>query len=229
MSMQNDRGNKPASSAHSADRSGARSSSGRVAVTKTYKLYIGGQFPRSESGRYYPLQTSGRGTANICRASRKDFRDAVVAARGAFPGWSATSAYLRGQILYRIAEMLEGRSGQFVDELAAEGLSKQRARSQIAAGIDRLIYYAGWADKYQQVFSAVNPVNSSHFNFSVLEPTGVVAILAPADEGLLGLISNLAPAIVGGNTCVVLAAASHPLSALSFAEVVHASDVPAGS
>jgi acyl-CoA reductase-like NAD-dependent aldehyde dehydrogenase len=212
----------------SIDASADAAGQARIPVAKTYKLYIGGQFPRSESGRYYPVQTAAGGAANICRASRKDFREAVVAARGAFPGWSGASAYLRGQILYRVAEMLEGRSGQFVDELVAEGLSRRRARSQVAASVDRLVYYAGWADKYQQIFSAVNPVNSSHFNFSVMEPTGVVAILAPAEDGLLGLVSNLAPAIVGGNTCVLLAATRQPMSAMSFAEVLHAADVPAG-
>jgi len=203
--------------------------SDRIPVAKTYKIYIGGKFPRTESGRYYPLH-SARGDilANVCRGSRKDFRNAVVAARGAFAGWSKASAYLRGQILYRIAEMLEGRREQFIAELSLQGVSKRRASSEVDASIDRLIYYAGWADKYQQVFSAVNPVNSSHFNFSVLEPTGVVAILAPEDSGLLGLVSNIAPAIVGGNTCVVLASESQPLCAVSFAEVLHASDVPGG-
>lgn len=201
----------------------------RLPVTKTYKLYINGEFPRTESGRYYPLEHGdGSIIANMCRASRKDFREAVVAARKAFGGWSKTSAFLRGQILYRIAEMLEGRSAQFVAELALQGASKRRAQTEVNATIDRLVYYAGWADKYQQIFSAVNPVNSSHFNFSVLEPTGVVTILAPESSGLLGLISNVAPAIAGGNTCVVLASQSQPLCAISFGEVLHASDVPAG-
>ena len=201
----------------------------RVPVAKTYKLYIGGKFPRTESGRYYPLTSAdGAVIANICRASRKDFREAVVAARGAFGPWSALSAYLRGQILYRIAEMLEGRSAQFVDERVLEGVTKKRAQKEVGASIDRLVYYAGWADKYQQVFSAVNPVSSSHFNFSMLEPTGVVSILAPEAGGLLGLVSNVAPAIVGGNTCVVLASESQPLCAMSFGEVLHAADVPMG-
>ena len=203
--------------------------SDRIPVAKTYKIYIGGKFPRTESGRYYPLNSAkGELLANVCRGSRKDFRNAVVAARGAFAGWSKASAYLRGQILYRIAEMLEGRREQFIAELSLQGVSKRRASSEVDASIDRLIYYAGWADKYQQAFRAVNPVNSSHFNFSVLEPTGVVAILAPEDSGLLGLVSNIAPAIVGGNTCVVLASESQPLCAVSFAEVLHASDVPGG-
>ncbi len=201
----------------------------RLAVAKTYKLYIDGKFPRTESGRYFALEDKdGAVIANVCRASRKDFRNAVVAARNAFAAWSGTSAYLRGQILYRIAEMLEGRREQFIAELTAQGATRRQATVEVDASIDRLIYFAGWADKYQQVFSAVNPVSSSHFNFSVLEPTGVVAIVAPDDSGLLGLIGNVMPAIVGGNTAVVLAAETRPLSAVSFAEVLHASDVPAG-
>jgi acyl-CoA reductase-like NAD-dependent aldehyde dehydrogenase len=205
------------------------STASRVAVAKTYKLYIGGQFPRTESGRYFALHdSSGAVIANVCRASRKDFRNAVVAARGAIGGWSAASAYLRGQVLYRIAEMLEGRRGQFVAELQLEGSTKRQAAAEVDAAIDRLIYFAGWSDKYQQIFSAVNPVASSHFNFSVLEPMGVIAIVAPEAPGLLGLVGNLVPAIVGGNTAVVLASESRPLSAVTFAEVLHASDVPAG-
>jgi acyl-CoA reductase-like NAD-dependent aldehyde dehydrogenase len=201
----------------------------RVPVAKTYKLYIDGKFPRTESGRYFALENSaGDIIANICRGSRKDFRNSVVAARAAFTGWSAASAYLRGQILYRIAEMLEGRGEQFVAELMLQGESKRRAQNEVDASIDRLIYYAGWSDKYQQIFSSVNPVNSAHFNFSVLEPTGVVSILAPDGSGLLGLVSNIAPVIVGGNACVVLASEQMPLSAISFAEVLHVSDLPAG-
>jgi acyl-CoA reductase-like NAD-dependent aldehyde dehydrogenase len=201
----------------------------RVPVAKTYKIYIGGQFPRTESGRFYPLNDSdGRVIANICRSSRKDFRNAVVAARTAQAGWAASSAYLRGQILYRIAEMLEGRREQFVAELVLQGVTKRKAEAEVDATTDRLIYYAGWSDKYQQVFSSVNPVSSSHFNFSVLEPTGVVSVLAPEDSGLLGLVSNIAPVIVGGNTCVALASEKLPLCAISFAEVLHASDVPGG-
>lgn len=201
----------------------------RIPVAKTYKIYIDGKFPRTESGRYYPLEgKDGSVTANVCRASRKDFRNSVVAARKAFAGWSSASAYLRGQILYRIAEMLEGRAEPFAAELVRQGQAKRAASAEVDAAIDRLIYYAGWADKYQQIFSAVNPVASSHFNFSVLEPTGVVGILAPEDSGLLGLVSNLAPAIVGGNTCVVLASRTLPLTAVSFAEVLHSSDVPGG-
>ncbi len=205
------------------------SSTSRVPVAKTYKIYIDGKFPRTESGRYFALvDANEKVVANICRSSRKDFRNAVVAARKAFGGWSASSAYLRGQILYRIAEMLEGRREQFVAELALQGQAKRSAKKEVDAAIDRLIYYAGWSDKYQQVFSSVNPVASSHFNFSVLEPTGVVSLIAPDESGLVGLVSNLAPIIVGGNTTVVLASESMPLSAISFAEVLHASDVPAG-
>jgi acyl-CoA reductase-like NAD-dependent aldehyde dehydrogenase len=204
-------------------------SSQRIAVAKTYKIYIGGKFPRTESGRYFALKDKkGNVIANMCRGSRKDFRNAVVAARNAQSGWAKSSAYLRGQILYRIAEMLEGRREQFIAELVLQGATQKGAEKEVDLSIDRLIYYAGWSDKYQQVFSAVNPVSSSHFNFSVLEPTGVVSILAPDDSGLLGLISNVAAAIVGGNTCVVLASESKPLSAVSFAEVLHASDVPGG-
>ena len=201
----------------------------RIAVAKTYKIYIGGKFPRTESGRYFTLENKkGEVIANMCRGSRKDFRNSVVAARKAQPGWAKSSAYLRGQILYRIAEMLEGRREQFIAELQLQGSTRKAAEKEIDLSIDRLIYYAGWTDKYQQVFSAVNPVNSSHFNFSVLEPTGVVAILAPDDTSQLGLISNVAPVIAGGNSCVVLASESKPLCAVSFAEVLHASDVPGG-
>ncbi len=204
-------------------------SKSRVPVAKTYKLYIDGEFPRTESGRFFVLQDDdGAVLANLCRGSRKDFRNAVVAARKAFSGWSSASAYLRGQIVYRIAEMLEGRADQFVAELVAMGQSKRRARKEVEASIDRLVYYAGWSDKYQQIFSAVNPVSSSHFNFTLLEPTGVVSILAPDDSGLLGLVSNITPAIVGGNTAVVLASERLPMCAVSFAEALHASDVPAG-
>ena len=207
----------------------AKPKSRRLVVAKTYKIYIDGKFPRTESGRYFALaDKKGAVIANVCRGSRKDFRNAVVAARKAQPAWAKASAYLRGQILYRIAEMLEGRREQFIDELALQGAAKRAAEKEVDTSIDRLIYYAGWADKYQQVFSAVNPVSSSHFNFSILEPTGVVALLAPNDSGLTGLVSNLAPTIVGGNTSVVLASEKSPLSAISFAEVLHASDVPAG-
>ena len=206
-----------------------KNSDTRLAVAKTYKIYIDGKFPRTESGRYFTIaDKKGKVIANVCRGSRKDFRNAIVAARKAQPGWAKASAYLRGQILYRIAEMLEGRREQFVAELQLQGGARRAAEKEVDASIDRLIYFAGWADKYQQVFSSVNPVNSAHFNFSVLEPTGVVSILAPQNSGLIGLVSNIAPTIVGGNSCVVLASESLPLSAVSFAEVLHASDVPAG-
>ena len=207
----------------------ANKKSKRLSVAKTYKIYIDGKFPRTESGRYFALENKkGAVIANVCRGSRKDFRNAVVAARKAQPGWAKASAYLRGQIIYRIAEMLEGRRDQFISELVLQGVARRAAEKEVDASIDRLIYFAGWADKYQQVFSAVNPVSSSHFNFSILEPTGVVSMLAPNESGLLGLVSNIAPTIVGGNTCVVLASEKLPLCAVSFAEVLHASDVPAG-
>ncbi len=201
----------------------------RITVKKTYKLYIGGKFPRTESGRYYPLtDAKGNLIANVCLASRKDFRNAVVAARKAQSSWAKTSALNKGQVLYRIAEMLEGRKEQFITELIYQGESKKRAESEVELSIDRIVYYAGWSDKYQQIFSAVNPVASSHFNFSTLEPVGVVSLIAPEKQGLLGLVSVVAPAIVGGNTVIVLASESKPLSAISFAEVLHSSDVPEG-
>lgn len=201
----------------------------RVKVQKTYKIYIGGKFPRTESGRYFALENKkNEMLANVCRSSRKDFRNAVVAARAAQPAWASASAYLRGQILYRIAEMLEGRRAQFIDDLVMQGVSARAAENEVDVSVDRLIYFAGWADKYQQIFSSVNPVSSAHFNFSVLEPTGVVSIIAPDDSGLIGLVANLAPCIVGGNTAVILASEQLPLCAVSFAEVLHSSDVPGG-
>jgi acyl-CoA reductase-like NAD-dependent aldehyde dehydrogenase len=201
----------------------------RLEVLKTYKIYIGGQFPRTESGRYY-IATNNKGEqlANVCLSSRKDFRDAVVAARNAFKGWSVRAAFNRGQILYRIAEMLEGRKGQFVEELMKQDSSKSQAQKEVTLSIDRLIYYAGWCDKYQQIFGTVNPVASPHFNFSVPEPTGVVAAIAPQESSLIGLVSTIAPIIAGGNTCVILASETKPLCAVSFAEVINSSDVPAG-
>ncbi|OQY96556.1 MAG: aldehyde dehydrogenase [Sphingobacteriales bacterium UTBCD1] len=201
----------------------------RLEVLKTYKIYIGGQFPRTESGRYYvAVNAAGKQLANVCLSSRKDFRDAVVSARNAFAGWSERAAFNRGQILYRMAEMLEGRKIQFTDELMQQDVPKAKAEKEVNLAIDRLIYYAGWCDKYQQVFSAVNPVATSHFNFSVPEPTGVVSIIAPQEDGLLGLISVVAPVIAGGNTCIVLASGSKPLCAVTFAEVINSSDVPGG-
>ena len=201
----------------------------RLDVFKTYKLYIGGQFPRTESGRYYVATNSkGEQLANICLSSRKDIRDAVVAARTAFKGWSARAAFNRGQILYRIAEMLEGRKVQFIEELVKQDAGKTQAQKEVSLAIDRLIWYAGWCDKYQQIFGTVNPVASSHFNFSVPEPTGVVAVVAPQDNSLLGLVSMIAPVIAGGNSCIILASESKPLCSITFAEVIHSSDVPAG-
>lgn len=204
-------------------------SSKRLEVLKTYKIYIGGQFPRTESGRYYiPTNAAGKKLANVCLSSRKDFRDAVVAARTAFGGWSGRAAFNRSQILYRMAEMLEGRKAQFIYELVQQDSTKAKAEKEVNLAIDRLIYYAGWCDKFQQLFSAVNPVASSHFNFSVPEPTGVVAIIAPQSDSLLGLVSVVAPVIAGGNTCVVLAAETKPLCAVTFAEVLNSSDLPGG-
>ena len=201
----------------------------RIEVQKTYKIYIGGQFPRTESGRYYPLKNQkGELIANICLSSRKDFRNAVVAAREALGGWSGKAAFNRGQILYRIAEMLEGRKEQFISELVEQGASLKPANDEVNAAVDRLVYYAGWCDKYQQIFSSVNPVASSHFNFSVPEPTGVVAIIAPEENSLIGLVSLIASTIAGGNTCVVLASETKPLCAVSFAEVLNSSDVSGG-
>lgn len=202
----------------------------RLPVLKTYKIYVGGKFPRTESGRYYVLKNPAtkEPIANICDCSRKDFRDAVVAARAAQHSWASRSAYNRGQILYRIAEMLEGRSQQFVYELVEQGVDVSDARAEVALSIDRFLYYAGWADKYQQVFSSVNPVSSSHFNFSILEPTGVVSIFAPENTGLLGLVSTIAPTIAGGNTCIALASNALPLCAVTLAEVLATSDLPGG-
>ncbi len=201
----------------------------RVEIQKTYKTYVGGAFPRSESGHYYKVVDSeGDFLANACRCTRKDFRDAVKVARSAFGGWSSRSAYNRGQILYRIGEMLENRRDQFVKELGTIGFTKEEADADINASIDRLIYYAGWTDKYQQVFGSVNPVASSHFNFSLLDPTGVVSILAPENSPLLGLVSVIAPVIAGGNVCVVHASEQYPLPAISFAEILNSSDVPGG-
>ncbi len=207
----------------------AKKQSQRVDVLKTYKIYIGGQFPRTESGRYYvPTNSHGDQLANICLCSRKDFRDAVVAARGAFKGWASRAAFNRGQILYRIAEMLEGRKAQFVDELIKQDSTKSAAKKEVDLAIDRLVYYAGWCDKYQQLFGTVNPVASSHFNFSVPEPTGVIAAVAPQDSSLIGLVSIIAPAIAGGNTIIILASETKPLCSVSFAEVLNSSDLPGG-
>lgn len=201
----------------------------RLEVLKTYKIYIGGQFPRTESGRYYvPTNAEGKRLANVCLSSRKDFRDSVVSARSAYASWSTRAAFNRGQILYRMAEMLEGRKAQFIDELIQQDSSKGKAEKEVNLAIDRLIHYAGWSDKYQQLFSSVNPVASSHFNFSVPEPTGVVSMIAPQNDSLLGLVSVIAPVITGGNTCVVLASETKPLCSVTFAEVLNSSDLPGG-
>ncbi|MFT3681313.1 MAG: aldehyde dehydrogenase family protein [Ferruginibacter sp.] len=201
----------------------------RLEVLKTYKIYVGGQFPRTESGRYYIASNSkGDKLANMCLCSRKDFRDAVVSARGAYGGWSARAAFNRGQILYRIAEMLEGRKAQFIDELIKQDATPAQAEAEVNLAIDRFIYYSGWCDKFQQVFSSVNPVASAHFNFSTPEPTGVVAAIAPQNNSLIGLVSIVAPIIAGGNSCIVLASSTKPLCAVTFAEVLNSSDLPGG-
>ena len=205
-------------------------SESRVDVRKTYKLFIGGTFPRSESGRSYAV-TDRRGNflANAALASRKDARDAVVAARKAVPAWAGATPYNRGQILYRIAEMMEGRRAQFGAEVGAgEGISAGRAAAAVDAAIDRWVWYAGWADKIAQVRGSSNPVAGPYFNFSVPEPTGVVAVLAPPESSLLGLVSVVAPVIVGGNTTVVVAAEERPLPAITLAEVLATSDLPGG-
>jgi len=203
--------------------------SDRIEVLKTYKTYVGGKFPRSESERTWQVKNEkGTPVANACRCTRKDVREAVVAARAAQAGWSGRSAYNRGQVLYRIAEMLEGRKAQFVHELTLLGMKKDEAEYETELSVDRLIYYAGWTDKYPQVFGTVNPVASSHFNFSMPEPSGVIGIIAPDEDPLLSLITLVAPVIAGGNTCVLLSSETNPLTAISFGEVLHASDVPGG-
>ncbi|RCG31596.1 aldehyde dehydrogenase family protein [Sphaerisporangium album] len=203
---------------------------GRLAVRKTYKLYIGGAFPRSESGRSYAVTSSkGQFLANASRASRKDARDAVTAARKAFPGWSGATAYNRGQILYRVAEMLEGRRAQFAAELIdADGVSARKAGELVDAAVDRLVWYAGWSDKIGALRGAANPVAGPYFNLSTPEPTGVVAVVAPPMGPLLGLISVIAPVIVSGNTCVVVASERAPLPAITLGEVLATSDLPGG-
>jgi acyl-CoA reductase-like NAD-dependent aldehyde dehydrogenase len=202
----------------------------RLAVPKTYKLYIGGKFPRSESGRTYEIATAkGDFVANVAKASRKDARDAIVAARSAVKGWAGATAYNRGQVLYRIAELLEGRRAQFVDEITRlEGVSAAAASAQVDEAIDRWVWYAGWTDKHAQVAGNANPVAGPYFNISVPEPTGVVAVIAPQDSSLLGFVSAVAPPLVTGNTVVVVASERLPLSAISLAEVLATSDVPGG-
>ncbi|MFE1265464.1 aldehyde dehydrogenase family protein [Streptomyces albogriseolus] len=202
----------------------------RLSVFKTYKLYVGGKFPRSESGRVYEVtDAKGKWLANAPRSSRKDARDAVVAARKAFGAWSGATAYNRGQILYRIAEMLEGRRDQYVREVGeAEGLSRSKAAAQVDAAIDRWVWYAGWTDKIAQVVGGGNPVAGPFFNLSSPEPTGVVAVLAPQESSFLGLVSVVAPVVATGNTAVVIASEKAPLPALSLGEVLATSDLPGG-
>jgi acyl-CoA reductase-like NAD-dependent aldehyde dehydrogenase len=202
----------------------------RLPVRKTYKLYIGGKFPRSESGRSYEVTDSkGRFLANAALASRKDARDAVQAARKAFVDWSTATAYNRGQVLYRVAELLEGRRDQFVEEVGAgEGLTARKAEAAVDEAIDRWVWYAGWSDKIMQVQGSANPVAGPYFDFTIPEPTGVVAVLAPQESSLLGLVSVMAPVIVSGNTCVVMASEKAPLPAVTLSEVLATSDVPGG-
>ena len=201
----------------------------RVEILKTYKIYIGGAFPRTESGRYYtPVNKTGEAIGNMCLSSRKDVRNAVTAARKAFGSWSERSAFNRGQIIYRIAEMLEGRKEQFILELQKQGSTKAEAEKEVILAIDRIVYYAGWCDKYNQVLSAVNPVSSSHFNFTTCESMGIVGVLAPQTTSLIGLVSLLIPAICSGNTAVLIASEKLPLCAITFAEVLNSSDVPGG-
>jgi acyl-CoA reductase-like NAD-dependent aldehyde dehydrogenase len=209
---------------------GDHATSARVEVRKTYKLYLGGAFPRSESGRSYPVSSSrGKLLAHAAQASRKDVRDAVRAARSALPGWSGATAYNRGQVLYRVAELLEGRHAQFTAEVAAaEGLSVPKARAAVDAAIDRWVHYAGWTDKFAQVTGATDPVAGPYFTFSLPEPTGVVGVLAPQDSSLLGLVSVVAPVLATGNTAVVIASQDRPLPAVSLTEVLATSDVPGG-
>lgn len=202
----------------------------RLQVQKTYKLYIGGKFVRGENGRVLPAtDTRGSMLANYCRASKKDFRDAVVAARSAFGNWSKQSAYLRGQILYRAAEMLEMRRGELQSEVARfDGTGKTGSASEVTVSVDRLVHYAGWTDKFGQVFGTVNPVASSHFNFTTPEPTGVVVVLCPDEPPLLPFVSLVASVILSGNCAIVLPSGTKPLAALTFAEIIATSDLPGG-
>ncbi|CAB4655000.1 MAG: aldehyde dehydrogenase family protein [Actinobacteria bacterium] len=203
--------------------------SNRIDVRKTYKLFINGQFPRSESGRVYEITSAGNFLANPAQASRKDLRDAVTAARAAQSGWAKATAYNRGQILYRIAEMLEGRASQFVDEICAvEKLTPTKAKAEVEQAIDSWVWHAGWADKIASVFGATNPVSGPYFNFTIPEPVGVVGIFAPEKQSLLGLVNSLAPVMLSGNTAVLVASQSAPLTAITFSEVLATSDLPAG-
>ncbi len=202
----------------------------RLEVKKTYKLYIGGAFPRSESGRTYEVKgPGGRFIANACLASRKDLKDAVVAARSAQNSWASATAYLRGQILYRIAEMLEGRTEQFIKEItASEGISESKAEREVIAAIDRWVWYAGWSDKLAVMAGSTNPVSGPYYNFTIPEPMGVIGAIATNENSLLGLVNAIAPIIVSGNSCIALASGPSPLSAMTFAEVLATSDLPHG-
>lgn len=206
-----------------------RGANADLSVNKTYKLFINGAFPRTESGRYFELKNSeGDFMANICLASRKDFRNAAVAARSAQQGWSDKTAYNRSQIIYRMAEMLDQKKSLFIDEMILMGISSASANMEFEQAVDLLVYYAGWCDKYIQVYSNVNPVASSHFNFSLPEPTGLVAVLASNESALVGLIQAVIPGVCGGNSVVVLASEKYPATAISFAEVLATSDLPSG-
>jgi acyl-CoA reductase-like NAD-dependent aldehyde dehydrogenase len=201
----------------------------RLNVRKTYKLYINGEFPRTESGRFYPVKSKGGELlANACRGSRKDLRNAVQAARKAFDGWSGKTAYNRGQILYRIAEVCEARAGELIEELRRQGSSAVEARKEVDRVIDRWVYYAGWSDKYPQMIGSVNPVAGPYYNFTVPEPTGVVGVVAPEVPPLLGLVSRIAPALVGGNTVVAITSESKPLPGITLGEIFQTSDIPGG-
>ena len=200
----------------------------RIKVLKTYKIFIDGKFPRTESGRYMQLKKDNKPIANVCLSSRKDIKNAVLSARNAFESWSSKSAYNRSQILYRIAEMMEGNKNQFIEELILQGLDSNKAILEIDQSIDRIIYFAGWPDKINPIFGSVNPVASSHFNFTILEPMGVVGIVAPEENSLLGLISSIIPVILSGNTCVTIVSEKLPLCGISLAEVISNSDVPNG-
>ena len=204
--------------------------SNRIDIKKTYKLYIGGAFPRTESGRTYEVKSSkGVFVANPCLASRKDLKDAVVAARSAYPGWNKVTAYNKGQILYRIAEMLEGRRSQFVDEIILlTGVTKLKAEKEVSESIDHLVWYAGWSDKLSSLAGSTNPVAGPYYNFTIPESMGVVGVIAPEAPSLLGLIDAIAPVIVSGNTCIALASSKAPLPAITFAEVLATSDLPGG-
>jgi acyl-CoA reductase-like NAD-dependent aldehyde dehydrogenase len=205
-------------------------SRGRIEVRKTYKLYVGGKFPRSESGRSYEVtDRRGRFLGNVAKGSRKDARDAVVAARAAFGGWSAATAYNRGQVLYRVAEVMEGRREQLAGEVAAaEGVTARAAERLVDQTVDRWVWYAGWTDKLAQVVGGTNPVAGPFFDFSVPEPTGVVAAIAPQDSALLGLVSVVAPVVATGNTLVVVASGERPVPAVTLGEILATSDVPGG-